>query len=85
MVQAGAHNDPLFRLKPCIIAGESRPDDFSVVTLDGETVGRMYRVEVARTEQWAWFGHFSGAPSGRTVNLAEAKKAFRAAWDARLE
>jgi hypothetical protein len=33
-------NDPLFRLKPYIIAGESRPDDYSVVTLNGKTVGR---------------------------------------------
>jgi hypothetical protein len=73
------------RLRPYIIAGESRPDDFNVVIEDGETAGRMYRVEVARTETWAWFGHFSGVPSGRTLSLDEAKKAFRAAWDARLE
>jgi hypothetical protein len=76
-------DDPLFHLKPCIIGGESRPDDFSVVTSDGETMGRMYRVEGARTEQWGW--HFPGAPSGRTLSLDEAKMAFGAAWDAQLE
>jgi hypothetical protein len=53
MVQLAPMNDPLFRLKPCIIDGESRLNDFSVVTLDGEMLGRMYRVEEARTEQWA--------------------------------
>jgi hypothetical protein len=78
-------NDPLFRLKPCIIAGETRPDDYSVVTLDGETIGRVYRIEGARTETWAWFARFAGAPSGRTISLDEAKKAFRSAWNARPE
>jgi hypothetical protein len=77
-------SDPL-HLEPCVIAGTVCRDDFSVVTEDGKTVGRMYRVEGARTETWAWFGHFAGAPSGRALNRDEAKKAFRAARDARLE
>jgi hypothetical protein len=45
----------------------------------------MYKVDGARIATWAWFGHFPDAPSGRTLSLDEAKKAFRTAWDARLE
>ena len=76
-------DDPL-HLRPCIIAGESRPDDFSVVTLDGEVIGRIYKTGDARTE--AWVVNIPGvAANGRALNLDIAKKAFRAAWDARLE
>ena len=74
--------DPL-RLRPTVIAGESRPDDYCVVTEDGTTVGRMYRVEGAHTETWAWFAHFGRSPSGRAPSRKEAKQRFRAAWDAR--
>lgn len=77
-------SDPL-PLRPTVIAGQTAPDDYCVVTEDGATVGRMYKVGGAGTETWAWFGHFSGAPSGRALSRDEAKKAFRAAWDARLE
>jgi len=41
------------RLRPCVIAGETRPGDFCVVTVEGKTVGRMYRVDGARTDTWA--------------------------------
>ncbi len=75
-------SDPL-RLRPTVIAGQTPPDDFCVVTEDGETVGRMYRVEGARTEIWAWFAHFGRSPSGRASSRDEAKQQFRAAWDAR--
>jgi hypothetical protein len=81
-------NDPLFRLRPCIIAGESRPDDYSVVTLDGEVIGRIYKTGDARTEAWVWSITVNipgAAANGRTLNLDDAKKAFRAAWDARPE
>jgi hypothetical protein len=61
-------SDPL-HLEPCVIAGEVCRDDFSVVTEDGRTVGRMYRVEGARTETWAWFAHFGRSPSGRASSL----------------
>lgn len=30
-------DSPAFHLKPCVIAGETRPGDYSVVTEDGET------------------------------------------------
>jgi hypothetical protein len=75
-------NDPLFRLRPCIIGGESRPDDYSVVTLDGETIGRIYKTGSARTEAWVWSitVNIPGvAANGRTLSLDDAKKAFRAA------
>jgi hypothetical protein len=75
-------SDPL-RLRATVIAGETLRDDFCVVTEDGATVGRMYRVEGARTETWAWFAHFGRSPSGRASSLDEATKEFRAAWDAR--
>src|SRR5690348_14314082 len=39
-----------FHLRPCVIAGETRPGDVSVVSQDGETVGPMYRVDGARTQ-----------------------------------
>jgi hypothetical protein len=59
------------------------PGDFSVITDDGATVGRMYRVDGARTETWAWFAHFGRSPAGRASSREEAKRQFRAAWDAR--
>jgi hypothetical protein len=71
------------RLRPCVIAGETRPGDFCVVAAEGETVGRMYRVDSAQTETWAWFAHFGRSPAGRTSSREEAKRQFRAAWDAR--
>jgi hypothetical protein len=76
-------SSPPLRLRPCIIAGETRPDDFSVINEDGATVGRMYRVDGARTETWAWFARFGHNPTGRASSLEEAKQALRAAWDAR--
>jgi hypothetical protein len=57
------------RLRPGVIAGETRPGDFSVVTEDGKTVGRMYRVEGAQTETWAWFARFGHNPTGRASSL----------------
>jgi hypothetical protein len=79
-------DSPAFRLRPCVIGGQTAPDDCSVVTEDGETVGRIYRVDGARIESWAWFAHIPGAAAnGRALSLDEAKKAFRAAWDRQPE
>src|SRR5262245_890733 len=72
---------PLF-LRPCVIAGETAPDDYSVVE-DGKIVGRVYRDTGNRAEAWVWSVTI-GIPStayGRSPSRDQAKADFRAAFD----
>jgi hypothetical protein len=58
-------------------------DDYDVMH-DGETVGRMYRMNADR-EFWRWMIRLwappPGANGGISATLDEAMAAFRAKWD----
>lgn len=65
----------------------NKPDHYSVINLDGESVGYIYRSDSAPpgAPAWLWgvaFSHYPSAPnqSGRLASLDEAKAAVRAAW-----
>jgi hypothetical protein len=64
--------------------GERRPDDYEV-RHDGRTVGRIYRVRSTGRELWQWtwigWGPSRGPNGGVADSLAEAKAAFRRAWE----
>jgi hypothetical protein len=65
--------------------GTVLPDDYDV-TDDGEIVGRIHLLDADR-ELWRWMIPGSGRPTdgpsgGVVASLAEAKAAFRRAWDA---
>lgn len=77
--------DDLF-LRPCVIGGETKPDDYSVIW-EGLTIGRIYRYAGSGAgERWAWSAGLSHLPQqprwrGLARSLKEAKAAFRVAWD----
>ena len=74
------------RLRPTeIIAGEPLPDDWCVV-LDGDTIGRIMRVQLARGV-WVWSWSLilfpaSPADRGDEPTLDAAKAAFRSRAEA---
>jgi hypothetical protein len=59
-------------------------DDYDVMH-DGETVGRIYRMDADR-ELWRWMIRLWAPPPGPSggicATLDEAMTAFRAKWDA---
>jgi hypothetical protein len=73
-------------LRPCVIGGETKPDDYSVIW-DGLTIGRIYRYAGSGAgDRWAWSAGLSVIPQqprwrGLAGSLKEAKEAFRRAWD----
>jgi hypothetical protein len=74
-----------FALQPMISSdGHSRPDDYYIVH-EGETVGRICRINSV-AERWCWTligppGPTDGPNGGVAESLDEAKAAFRAAWE----
>jgi hypothetical protein len=73
-------------LRPCVIGGETKPDDYSVIC-DDLIIGRIYRYEGSGTgDRWAWSAGLSVIPQhprwrGLAGSLKEAKAAFRQAWN----
>jgi len=63
-------------------AGESRPDDYSVIH-KGQRVGRIYRMHSTDRELWYWTEIGARAPNtGLADTLEAAETAFLRAWDA---
>ena len=63
-------------------AGESRPDDYSVIH-KGQRVGRIYRMHSTDRELWYWTEIGARAPNtGLADTLEAAEAAFLRVWDA---
>jgi hypothetical protein len=60
-------------------------DDYDVIH-DGETVGRIYRMNADREELWRWtirlWAPPPGPSGGVSATLDAAMAAFRAKWEA---
>lgn len=70
-------------LRLTVIAGETAPDDYTVIE-DGHPVGRIRRA-VERTDvEWHWRVTVTlpGGPFGTSAGFEPAKAAFRQAWTA---
>jgi hypothetical protein len=73
-------------LRPAVIGGETKPDDYSVIW-DNLTIGRISRYPGSGSgEKWSWSAGLSNLPQqprwrGLASSLKEAKAAFRLAWD----
>lgn len=73
-------------LRPCEIAGETKPDDYSVIW-DDLIIGRIYRYSGSGAgDKWSWSAGLSVIPQrprwrGLANSLKEAKAAFRQAWN----
>jgi hypothetical protein len=70
-------------LRPCVIGGETAPNDYSVIE-DDHVVGRIYLAQSGASHAWVW-SVTVGIPStayGRAPSLDQAKAEFRAAFEA---
>lgn len=73
-------------LRPCVIGGETKPDDYSVIW-GGLTIGRIYRyMGSGAGEKWSWNAGLFNIPQqprwrGLAGSLNEAKAAFKKAWE----
>ena len=72
-------------MRPCVIAGETAPDDHSIIC-DGVTVGRILRGHMPPDgNDWSWHitCHLRPARadhSGHTNSLEAAKREWAAKW-----
>ncbi|CCE06455.1 conserved hypothetical protein [Bradyrhizobium sp. STM 3843] len=69
-----------WRLRLCVIGGQTRPDDYAVIDEQDRPIGRICR---GHGGGWLWAVNLPNprAPSGDARSLEEAKAAFRDGWD----
>lgn len=73
-------------MRPCVIGGETAPDDWEVIC-DGVSVGRItkgYMPPDGNAWNWSITCHLFQARqdhSGRAASLDEAKRDWKAKWD----
>ncbi|WP_409188470.1 hypothetical protein [Bradyrhizobium sp. RDM4] len=72
-------------LRRTVIAGETAPDDYVVIS-DDLAIGRIFKtIAVGGGEAWSWSCFLPNVPQpsshrGRAGSLETAKASFRAAW-----